>query len=406
MSAALLVLVACCCCSSSSVGAYFALNKNAKYYEDKVDTLIDKVIESGAAIKDCKELRDFVIDNVEDIEKNKVKVPEKGTKKGDIFDTIMRWDDLKEMDKQMGRTKQEKLATLCDSKTGIDLISEVITKIKNKDTSVCPGRDESKMKSVPEFIWDEEIENFIKIDTYVQNEIKKNDVESTLKKICDPSYVPEIPYEDLSENAKNLISAIEKIYDGISPEKCTDLKEKWDKIIDGRSLDEIFERDEVKDPELYFIFSNPKYRGVLEIVSEINELIALRDDTSELPEGVTMVEMSDEEIINKFCISDLKRKIDEKVTLLKNEDISGCDLYDDTWHVIRKDWNNGLIWDNENNKILVAHNYVSKALGETNEDLKAGKRMVKETLCAPPSSPSPSQNIIDHGNGYIEITSS
>ena len=401
MSAALLVLVACC--SSSSVGAYFALNKNAKYYEDKVDTLIDKVIESKADPKDCKELRDFVTDNGEDMKKKEVNFPRIGTKKGDIFDTIMGWDTLKSVDTGMGRTKQEKLATLCDSKTGIDLISEVITKIKNKDTSVCPGRDESKMKSVPEFIWDEEIENFIKIDTYVQNEIKKNDVESTLKKICDPSYVPEIPYEDLSENAKNLISAIEKIYDGISPEKCTDLKEKWDKIIDGRSL------DEVKDPELHFIFSNPKYRGVLEIVSEINEKIALRDGStraSELPEGVTMVEMSDEEIINKFCISDLKRKIDEKVALLKNEDISGCDLYDDTWHIIREDWNSGMIWDNENNKILVAHNYVSKALGETNEDLKAGKRMVKETLCAPPSSPSPSQNIIDHGNGYIEITSS
>jgi len=392
MSAALGLLVIVCCCSSSSVGAYFALSKNAKYYEDEVDALVDKIIESKADPKDCKELRDFVIDNSEDMKKKEVNLPRIGTKKGNIIEAIMNWDTLKSLDTDMGRTKQEKLATLCDSKTGIDLISEMITKIKNKDTSVC-SYDNSKMKSVPEFIWDEETENFIKLDKYTHDEIEKNDVESTLNKICDPSYVPEIPYEDLSENAKNLISAIEKIYDGISPEKCMDLKEKWDKIIDGRSLDEIFERDTVKDPELYFILSNPKHRGVLEIVSEINDKIALRDSisTSELPEGVTMVEMSDEEIINNFCISDLKRKIDEKVALLKNEDISGCDLYDDTWHVIREDWNSGMIWDNENNKILVAHNYVSKALGETNEDLMAGKLSVKETLCAPPSSSSPPQ---------------
>jgi len=181
MSAALLVLLACCC-SSSSVGAYFALNKTAKYYEDEIDTRIDKVIESGADPEDCKDLRDFITDNIEDIEKKEVKVPEKGTKKGDIFDTIMRWDTLKTHDTIIGRTKQEKLATLCDSKKGTDLVSELVTKVKNEDTSLCGYTITDK--SVPEFVWDEETENFIQLNEHAENELKSNELDSKFNEMC------------------------------------------------------------------------------------------------------------------------------------------------------------------------------------------------------------------------------
>src|SRR6056300_92294 len=138
MSAALLVLLACCC-SSSSVGAYFALNKTAKYYEDEIDTRIDKVIESGADPEDCKDLRDFFNDNIEDIEKKEVNIPVKGTKKGDILDTILRWDTLTSIDTDMGRTKQEKLETLCVYDNAIE---KVVKKLENKDTSVCKDLSE------------------------------------------------------------------------------------------------------------------------------------------------------------------------------------------------------------------------------------------------------------------------
>ena len=190
MSAALLVLVACCC-SSSSVGAYFALNKNAKYYEDKVDTLIDKVIESGAAIKDCKVLHDFVIDNGEDMSEKEVKFPVKGTKKGDIFDTIMGWDTLKSADTDMGRTKQEKLATLCDNKKARDLVSEMITKVENKDTSFCGYTITDK--SVPEFVWDETTERFIEIGKHLENEIENNNLNSTVDEMNCDQYIGPSP---------------------------------------------------------------------------------------------------------------------------------------------------------------------------------------------------------------------
>jgi len=183
MSAALLVLVACCCSSSIGTGAYFALSKNAKYYEDEIDTRIDKVIESGADPKDCKELRDFVTDNIKDIEKKEAKIPVKGTKKGDIFDIIMGWDTLKSTDTDMGRTKQEKLATLCDSKKGIDLVSELVTKVKNEDTSSCGYIVTDK--SVPEFVWDETTENFIEVSKHLENEIKNNNLNSKFEGLCD-----------------------------------------------------------------------------------------------------------------------------------------------------------------------------------------------------------------------------
>ena len=190
MSAALLVLVACCC-SSSSVGAYFALNKNAKYYEDKVDTFIDKIIESGAAIKDCKDLHDFVTDNVEDIKKKEVNFPTKGTKKGDILYTIMDWDTLKSTDTNMGRTKQEKLATLCDNKKARDLVSEMITKVENKDTSFCGYTITDK--SVPEFVWDETTERFIEIGKHLENEIENNNLNSTVDEMNCDQYIGPSP---------------------------------------------------------------------------------------------------------------------------------------------------------------------------------------------------------------------
>jgi len=375
MSAALLVLLACCC--SSSVGAYFALNKTAKYYEDEIDTRIYKIIESGADPKDCKDLRDFVTGNIKDIEKNKVKVPEKGTKKGDIFDTIMRWDDLKEMDKQMGRTKQEKLETLC---VYDNTVEKVVKKLENKDTSVCKDlSDVSILKSIPPFVWDEKNDNFIKMEDFAKPKMKDHIEDGIGIKICHPDYSPVASLDELSENAKNLISAIEQFDDGFSPEKCTNFKEKWDKMIDGRKLNEIFDRDKVKDPELNFIYSKPKYKEVIQV---LGEAFVMREDIpdSELPPGVTRVEQSDEEIINKFCISDLKRKIDERVTLLKNEDIQGCDLYDDNWTTIREDWNTGFVWNDSNDKILAAHKYAYDALGETDETVRT-MTTVKETLC-------------------------
>jgi hypothetical protein len=375
MSAALLVLLACC--SSSSVGAYFALNKTAKYYEDEIDTRIYKIIESGADPKDCKDLRDFVTGNIKDIEKNKVKVPEKGTKKGDIFDTIMRWDTLNSYDTDMGRTKQEKLETLCVYDNDIE---KVVKKLENKDTSVCKDlSDVSILKSIPPFVWDEKTDNFIKMEDFANTKMKDYIEDGIGIKICHPDYSPMASPDELSENAKNLISAIEQFDDGFSPEKCTNFKEKWDKIIDGRKLNEIFDRDKVKDPELNFIYSKPKYKEVIQV---LGEAFVMREDIpdSELPPGVTRVEQSDEEIINKFCISDLKRKIDEKVALLKNEDIQGCDLYDDTWNIIREDWNTGFVWNDSNDKILVGHKYAHDALGETDETVRT-MTTVKETLC-------------------------
>ena len=60
--------------------------------------------------------------------------------------------------------------------------------------------------------------------------------------------------DELSENAKNLISAIEQFDDGFSPEKCKDFKEKWEKVIDGRKLNEIFEYRKEKLETLFGIY--------------------------------------------------------------------------------------------------------------------------------------------------------
>ena len=112
MSAALLGVVLICC-SSSATGAYFYNRKDAKYYENEINLLVNKIIETGARPAQCKLLRDFLTENIEDMEEKGTTFPVKGTQKGDIINVIMSWDDLKEMDKQTGRTKQEKLATLC-----------------------------------------------------------------------------------------------------------------------------------------------------------------------------------------------------------------------------------------------------------------------------------------------------
>jgi hypothetical protein len=286
----------------------------------------------------------------------------------------------------MGRTKQEKLATLCDSKKGTDLVSELVTKVKNEDTSVCKDiSDVSILKSLPPFVWDEETENFIKMEDFTNTKMKDHIEDGIGIKICHPDYSPMASPDELSENAKNLISAIEQFDDGFSPEKCKDFKEKWEKVIDGRKLNEIFDRDKVKDPELNFIYSTPKYK---EVIQTLGQAFIFREDIpdSELPPGVTRAEKSDEEIINGYCISDLKRKIDEKVALLKNEDIQGCNLYDDNGTIIREDWNRGFVWNDSNDKILVAHKYAYDALGETDETVRT-MTTVKETLCAPPPPP-------------------
>ena len=382
MSSALLGVAVLCLCSSSAAGAgaYFYDRKDAKYYENEINFMVNKIIETGARPAQCKLLRDFLTENIEDMEEKGTTFPVKGTQKGDIVNAIMSWDDLKEMDKQMGRTKQEKLETLC-LHNAIDPILKAVKKLENKDTSVCKDlSDMSISKSIPPFVWDEKDNNFIKMEDFANTKMKDHIEHGFGIKICHPDYSPMASPDELSENAKNLISAIEQFDDGFSPEKCTDFKEKWEKMIDGRKLNEIFERDKVKDPEINFIYSKPKYK---EVIQMLGEAFVMREDIpdTELPPGVTRVEESDEEIINKYCISDLKRKIDERVTLLKNEDIQGCDLYDDNWTIIREDWNTGFVWNDSNDKILVAHSYVSKALGETNEDLMDGKITARETLC-------------------------
>ena len=376
MSAALLGVVLICC-SSSATGAYFYNRKDAKYYENEINLLVNKIIETGARPAQCKLLRDFLTENIEDMEEKGTTFPVKGTQKGDIINVIMSWDDLKEMDKQMGRTKQEKLKTLC---VYDNTIEKVVKKLENKDTSVCKDlSDVNTSKSIPPFVWDEKTDNFIKMEDFTNTKMKDHIEDGIGIKICHPDYSPMTSPDELSENAKNLISAIEQFDDGFSPEKCTDFKEKWDKMFDGRKLNEIFDRDRAKDPELNFISSNPKYKEVIQVLGEAFVFREYIPD-SELPPGVTRVEQSDEEIINKFCISDLKRKIDEKVALLKNEDIQGCDLYDDNWTSIRKDWDTGFVWNDSNDKILAADKYAYDALGETDETVRT-MTTVKETLC-------------------------
>jgi len=370
MSAALLGAAVLCLCSSSAAGAgsFFGgfIPGTSQFVLEKMKKLIQNVITGNAKSVDCANLYKYM----------------KETKGTSAADYVMRSLTKKEkhiVDRvyDLGRKSDSEPEKICNASI-MDSIQKAITKIVNKDTSGCVDlRDLDN--EIPRFFWDKKTKKFIEM-----KDLLDEDTLGTIEEICHPDYSPMASPDELSENAKNLISAIEQFDDGFSPEKCTDFKEKWEKMIDGRKLNEIFvgrgSSQSIKDPELNFIYSKPKYK---EVIQMLGEAFVFREDIpdSELPPGVTRAEKSDEEIINKYCISDLKRKIDERVTLLKNEDIQGCDLYDDNWTIIREDWNTGFVWNDSNDKILVAHSYVSKALGETNEDLMDGKITARETLC-------------------------
>jgi len=180
---------------------------------------------------------------------------------------------------------------------------------------------------------------------------------------------------------------IKEIYSkGFSEEKCLEFSTNWKKLIDGRPLSEIFvgsgSSQRITDPEIAYLVS--KHKRIIKSLLNAEE----RHQVAErpFPDGV--------------CISDLKNKIDEKVALLKNQDIKGCDLYDDSSHLIRKDWSLALIWDSEKGKSVAAYNYARNALGETDENLRT-MTTFKETLCAPPP-PPPSQQVIND-DGSIQL---
>jgi len=362
MSGVLLGAVALC--SSSAVGSFFGgfIPGTSRFILKKMKKLIQNVITGNAKSVDCANLYKYMKETKGTSAAESV-IQSLSEKEKHIVDRVY------DLGKKSG-TGPEKI---CDASI-MDSIQKAITKIENKDTSVCVDLRDLE---IPRFIWDKKTKKFIEIKDLVDEEYM-----NTMEEICNPNYNPMASPDELSENAKNLISAIEQFDDGFSPEKCTDFKEKWDKMIDGRKLNEIFEQDKVKDPELNFIYSKPKYKEVIQV---LGRAFAMREDIpdTELPQGVTRVEQSDEEIINGYCISDLKRKIDEKVALLKNQDIQGCDLYDDTWSIIREDWNTGFVWNDSNDKILTAHKYAHDALGETDETIRT-MTTFKETLCAPP----------------------
>src|SRR6056300_137442 len=364
MSSALLGVAVLCLCSSSATGAgsFFGgfIPGTSPFITKKLKKLIQTIITDDAKSVDCANLYKYmeeiggiiaVESVVRSLSENEQAIV------GKIHD--------------IGR-KAVTPEKICNTSI-VDSLQKAIIKIENKDTSVCTDLKDLE-NDIPRFIWDKKTKKFIET-----KDLLNEDQLGTVEEICNPNYSPMASPDELSENAKNLISAIEQFDDGFSPEKCTDFKEKWDKMIDGRKLNEIFDRDKVKDPELNFIYSKPKYKEVIQV---LGEAFVMREDIpdSELPPGVTRVEQSDEEIINKFCISDLKRKIDEKVVLLKNEDIQGCDLYDDNWTIIREDWNTGFVWNDSNDKILVAHKYAHDTLGETDETVRT-MTTVRETLC-------------------------
>lgn len=369
MSAALLGAAVLCLCSSSAAGAgsFFGgfIPGTSQFVLKKMKKLIQNVITGDAKSVDCANLYKYM----------------KETKGTSDADYVMQ--SLTEKEKHivervydLGRKSGSEPEKMCNASI-MDSIQKAITKIENKDTSGCVDLKDLE-NDIPRFIWDKKTKKFIEIKDLINE-----DTLDTIEEICNPNYSPMASLDELSENAKNLISAIEQFDDGFSPEKCTNFKEKWEKVIDGRPLNEIFtgrgSGQRITDPELNFIYSKPKYKEVIQV---LGDAFVMREDIpdSELPPGVTRVEQSDEEIINKFCISDLKRKIDEKVALLKNEDIQGCDLYDDNWTIIREDWNTGFVWNDSNDKILVAHKYADDALGETDETVRT-MTTVRETLC-------------------------
>ena len=380
MSAALLGAAILCCCSSSAAGAGAFLGGfipgTSQYVLKKMKKLIQNVITGDAKSVDCANLYKYMKET-------------KGTSAAESAVQSLSEKERGMLEKIYDIGRGVAPEKICNTSI-VDSLQKAIIKIENKDTSVCTDLKDLE-NDIPRFIWDKKTKKFIET-----KDLLNEDQLGTVEEICHPDYSPMASPDELSENAKNLISAIEQFDDGFSPEKCTNFKEKWEKVIDGRPLDEIFDRDKVKDPELNFIYSKPKYK---EVIQMLGEAFVMREDIpdSELPPGVTRVEQSDEEIINKFCISDLKRKIDEKVALLKNEDIQGCDLYDDTWNIIRGDWNTGFVWNDSNDKILVGHKYAYDALGETDETVRT-MTTFKETLCAPPPPPPPQQVINDDGS--------
>ena len=380
MSSTLLGVAVLCLCSSSATGAgsFFGgfIPGTSPFITKKLKKLIQTIITDDAKSVDCANLYKYMKET-------------KGTSAAESAVQSLSEKERGMLEKIYDIGRGVAPEKICNTSI-VDSLQKAIIKIENKDTSVCTDLKDLE-NDIPRFIWDKKTKKFIET-----KDLLNEDQLGTVEEICNPNYSPMASPDELSENAKNLISAIEQFDDGFSPEKCTDFKEKWEKVIDGRPLDEIFDRDKVKDPELNFIYSKPKYK---EVIQMLGEAFVMREDIpdSELPPGVTRVEQSDEEIINKFCISDLKRKIDEKVALLKNEDIQGCDLYDDTWNIIRGDWNTGFVWNDSNDKILVGHKYAYDALGETDETVRT-MTTFKETLCAPPPPPPPQQVINDDGS--------
>jgi hypothetical protein len=187
-------------------------------------------------------------------------------------------------------------------------------------------------------------------------------------------FIPGTKKNESKKTRDTIDDIIKEIYSkGFSEEKCLKLSTNWKKLIDGRPLNEIFvgqgSSQSITDPEIAYLFS--KHKRV------IRSLISVQE-RRDFPDGV--------------CISDLKNKIDERVTLLKNQDIQGCDLYDDydSSHLIRKEWSSALIWDSEKDKVLPSYRYAQNALGETEENIKTHTTL-RTTLCAPPPPPPPSQ---------------
>ena len=90
MSSALLGVAVLCLCSSSAAGAgaYFYNRKDAKYYENEINLLVNKIIETGARPAQCKLLRDFITENVEDMEEKGTTFPVKGTPKEKKEETV------------------------------------------------------------------------------------------------------------------------------------------------------------------------------------------------------------------------------------------------------------------------------------------------------------------------------
>ena len=184
-------------------------------------------------------------------------------------------------------------------------------------------------------------------------------------------FIPGTKKNESKKTRDTIDDIIKEIYSkGFSEEKCLKFSTNWKKLIDGRPLNEIFvgegSSQSITDPEIAYLYS--KHERVIRSLINVQE-------RRDFPDGV--------------CISDLKNKIDERVTLLKNKDIQGCDLYDDydSSQIIRKDWSSALIWDSEKDKVLPSYRYAQNALGETEAEFFQNK----QTLCAPPPPPPPSQ---------------